>query len=403
MNSGNDRALWAMPEINPEVIVWARETAGLSPEVAAHKLAFHDSKQSTAVAKLLAYENQDKEPSRALLVKMARLYRRPLLTFYLSELPRIGDRGQDFRTLPDGEGAEDNPLVDALIREIRARQRVIREVLIEEEEGHVVGFVGSGDMTEGVARMIERVTQTLSLDFAGFRNQSSHGDAFKVIRKAVEDAGVFVILQGNLGSYHSNISLLAYRGFALADDIAPFIVINDNDAKSAWSFTLIHEFVHLLLGQTGVSGLIAEKKVEKFCNDVASEYLLPEAEFTQFRPDVGNFEELCEVVSGYAFAHKVSSSHLAYKLFKRGDLSKTTYDRLSAFYLEQWRKQQEKSKAENRDKDGGPSAITMRRYKLGALVALVQRFTLSGALSTTSAGMLLGTRPLKVHKLFEVP
>jgi len=334
---------------------------------------------------------------------MARTYRRPLLTFYLPEPPRIGDRGQDFRTLPEGEGAEDNPLVDALIREIKARQSVIREVLVDEEEGQVLGFVDSGTMDEGVTRMTQRVTDTLSLDFARFRNQASHGDAFKVIRQAVEDAGVFVILQGNLGSYHSNIGLLAYRGFALADDVAPFIVINDTEAKSAWSFTLIHEFVHLLLGQTGVSGLIAEKKVEKFCNDVASEYLLPAAEFAQFRPDIADFDELCESVSGYAFAYKVSSSHVAYKLFKRGDVSKATYDKLATFYREKWRSQQEKTKAANRAKDGGPSALTLRRYKLGALVALVQRFTLSGALSTTSAGMLLGTRPLKVHNLFEVP
>jgi Zn-dependent peptidase ImmA (M78 family)/transcriptional regulator with XRE-family HTH domain len=392
-----------MPAINPEIVVWARETAGLSLEEAARKLAFQDSKNSTAVEKLVAYESELKEPSRALLVRMAKVYRRPLLMFYLPGKPRIGDRGQDFRTLPDGEGAEDNPLVDALIREIRARQSVIREVLIEEEEAHKLGFVGSGDMAEGAARMTERVTQALSLDFAVFRNQSSHGDAFKVIRKAVEDAGVFVILQGNLGSYHSNISLLAYRGFALADDVAPFIVINDTDAKSAWSFTLIHEFVHLLLGQTGISGLIAEKQVEKFCNDVASEFLLPEKEFAQFKPGDGGFEELCEAVSGYAFAHKVSSSHIAYKLFKRGHVSKTTYDRLSAFYREKWRTQQEKARAQNRAKDGGPSAITMRRYKLGALVALVQRFTQSGALSTTSAGMLLGTRPLKVHNFWWKP
>jgi hypothetical protein len=34
-----------------------------------------------------------------------------------------------------------------------------------------------------------------------------------------------------------------FRGFALADDLAPFIVINDNDP--AHSFTLPHELVHI--------------------------------------------------------------------------------------------------------------------------------------------------------------
>jgi hypothetical protein len=34
-----------------------------------------------------------------------------------------------------------------------------------------------------------------------------------------------------------------FRGFAPADDLAPFIVINDNDP--AHSFTLLHELVHI--------------------------------------------------------------------------------------------------------------------------------------------------------------
>jgi len=33
----------------------------------------------------------------------------------------------------------------------------------------------------------------------------------------------------------------------------PFIVINDQDARAAWSFTALHEVAHLGLGTTGVS------------------------------------------------------------------------------------------------------------------------------------------------------
>src|SRR3546814_17037769 len=62
----------------------------------------------------------------------------------------------------------------------------------------------------------------------------------------------------------------AFRGFALADPIAPFVVINDRDAKTAWSFTLLHEVAHLWIGATGVSGGHFEGSTEQFCNDVAS-------------------------------------------------------------------------------------------------------------------------------------
>ena len=88
-----------MPRVNPEIMVWARESAGLTQEEAARKLGFRDSSISTASEKLAAVECGRKEPSRPQLVKMAGRYHRPLLTFYLSRPPRQGDRGTDFRTL----------------------------------------------------------------------------------------------------------------------------------------------------------------------------------------------------------------------------------------------------------------------------------------------------------------
>ena len=45
-------------------------------------------------------------------------------------------------------------------------------------------------------------------------------------------------------------------------------------------FYAIHEMAHLVLGKTGISGVYIEKTIEKFCNDVASEFLLPSVEVT---------------------------------------------------------------------------------------------------------------------------
>ncbi len=99
-----------------------------------------------------------------------------------------------------------------------------------------------------------------------------------LLRSKVEAVGIFVLLIGNLGSHHTAISVEAFRGFALADTVAPFIVINDQDAAVAWSFTLLHELAHLWLGKTGVSGRRPDAQIEKFCNDVAALILLPQHE-----------------------------------------------------------------------------------------------------------------------------
>lgn len=390
-----------MPNINHTILSWARETAELSVEDAAHKLGIRDGKKMSAQEKLLAYENGTVAPSRSMLLKISKLYRRPLLTFYLNNPPRIGDRGEDFRTLPDNFENEENVYVDVLIRDIKACQSMVRETLIDEDESISLDFVGKNTVDQGVQHVTQTLQETLNLDLDEFRSQSSYGDAFKLLRHAAEKIGVFVLLKGNLGSHHTNISIKAFRGFALSDDIAPFVVINDRDAKTAWTFTLLHELTHILLGQTGVSGAYAEKQIEKFCNDVTSEFLLSTEEFKDFKISASDFEELGDQISQYAFSQKISSSHIAYRLFRRGDIDKKTWEQLRDFYHEKWNSQRDKEKAKNREQEGGPNYYVVRRYKLGALVGLVQRLNYSGALSTTKAGFLLDMKPLKVHRLFE--
>ena len=389
-----------MPRINFEILTWARETAKLSLESAAKKLHIKDSISSTAAAKLSAYENGTKEPSRAMLLKMAKLYRRPLLTFYLNKPPIKGNRGQDFRTLPDNIEPREDAYVDMLIRELRARQSIVRDALIDEDEDSILSFVGASSIEDGVNAVSSALREVLKLDLNEYRLQSTYQEAFKFLRKKAEEAGIFVLLQGNLGSYHTDISVSVFRGFALADDIAPFILINDLDAKSAWSFTLIHELTHLALGQTGVSGAIGEKKIEKFCNEVASEFLLPSQEFQNESFSVDSFESLTQEISSYAISKKISNSHIAYRLFKRGDLKKGQWEKLTQYFRDLWREKKDKERIRNRQKEGGPSYYVLKQYKLGSLVNLVQRLTYSGAISTTKAGMLLNVKPLKVHRLF---
>ena len=70
----------------------------------------------------------------------------------------------------------------------------------------------------------------------------------------------------------------------------------------------------------------------------------------------------------------------------------------SGTYPEEKREQKEKKK--NRESDGGPSAYILKRYMLGeALVRTVEGLIRSGAISTTKAGLLLETKPLKIDKV----
>lgn len=389
-----------MPTINPDILSWARETAGLSVEDAASKLGIHDARGVAASDRLLAYEQGDQAPSRPLLLKMAKTYRRSLLTFYLSAPPRKGDRGEDFRSLPNQHTAVE-PLVDALLRDIRARQSMVRSLLEDEDETAPLAFVGSMHMEAGVSQVLASIQRTLDLDVDAFRGQSSTEAAFKYLRDRVEAAGIFVLLIGNLGSHHTNLEVSAFRGFALADPIAPFVVINDQDAKSAWAFTLLHEVAHLWIGASGVSGTWGESQLERFCNDVASAFLLPGNELSTLAVDSrADRETVVQLISQFAQARFVSRSMVAYRLFQAGRLTETAWNELASRFRQEWRQLRDEQRNRSKAQEGGPNYYVVRRHKLGAaLLQLIDRSMSDGALTPTKAGKVLGVKPRSVAPL----
>src|SRR4030042_5471511 len=150
-----------MPKVKSEIILWARKNSLLSQEDAAHKLNIKDSKKLSAVDKLTALESGEKEPSRSLLLRMSKQYHLPLLTFYLDEPPSIGDRGEDFRTLPVKFEETENVNVDILIRDIKARQSTVRETLIDADEEKHLGFIGKHNIEVGVSSVVKPIRKFL--------------------------------------------------------------------------------------------------------------------------------------------------------------------------------------------------------------------------------------------------
>lgn len=386
--------------INPEIVAWARETSGLEIAEAASKLGLHDTKTSTAIEKLWQYESGEKSPSRSLLLKMSTIYKRPLLTFYLKNTPVVKKRGEDFRVLSNDIPARVSAIIDALLRSIKARQSLVRETLVQEDEADTLDFIGELKLDTKLKTASDFVIKTLQFERSEYREQPGIEHAFTYLREKVESLGIYVVLESNLGSYHTDIPVEFFRGFVLSDDIAPFIVINNKDSKAAWCFTLIHELVHLFLGVTGISaGTYSEQKVEKFCNDVAAQVLLPGKELKAAFQNIKNMDELKELISLYAEERNISSSMVVYGLFKRGLISKETWTELSTYYKELWRRQKELKKEKNKEQGGGPNPYIVKRYNLGkALVGFVSRMNQSGALTNTKAATIMGVKALKVGK-----
>lgn len=385
--------------MNPELFRWARETSGLSLEQAADAL---DIKK---VEKLQAIESGEREVSRPILLRMAKQYRRPLVTFYLPAPPRIADRGEDFRTLPQGRAKADDALLDALLRDVKARHGVVSSLVEDDEDSEPLRFVGSMTMNDGAGAVLASIRKTLNLDLGEYRSQRTAEDAFLYLRNQAERAGIFVLLIGNLGTHHTAISVQSFRGFAISDQLAPFVVINDQDAKTAWSFTLMHELAHIWLGTTGVSGTSHDKAIEKFCNDVAARFLLPAEELQELT--VGNetpVENAVEQIGNFAKKRHLSRKMVAYALLRSGRIIQAVWQKLDQALELRWQKERADQKAKDRESENGPSYYVVRRHRLGrALLEFVQGAMNAGSLTPVKAAKVLGVKPRSVHSLLMPP
>lgn len=395
--------------VNPEILIWARETAGLSIADAADKIGLSSSETASAIDKLAEFEAGVKSPTRNQLAKIATVYRRPLIAFYMAAPPPRGERGEDFRTHSADVSDRENALLDALLRDIRGRQEMVRSLLEDEEEAVRLSFVGGANISDGAHSVAREINDALGLS-EDRRGRSGGPDRlFKEIRSRCERLGVFVLLVGDLGSHHSVLTDSVFRGFALADEIAPFIVINDQDAKAARAFTLIHELTHIWIGQSGVSGggdddaeATPKGRIERFCNDVASEVLLPAAALTE-RPTglVADDKEVAgRAIERIADTWSVSEPMVAYRFLRMGWISNAIYRQLRADYAARWRAVKAQEKAKAKEAESGPSYYVVKQHKLGnALIGVVQRTLRDNLLTHTKAAKVLGVKPSSVEPL----
>lgn len=390
--------------INPKILTWARETAGLSMAEAAVKLGLKDTDRASAVEKLLAIESGERGPGQGVLEKAATAYRRPLVAFYMAAPPMRGERGEDFRAASGRASARYDGMLDALVRDVRARQEMLREVLLVEDEAEALAFVGSASVEQDAVIVAEAIRAALGVTVSAQRQAGDPAGLFAALRGAAERIGVYVLLLGDLGNHQSDIGEDVFRGFALADNVAPFVVINDNDAVTARSFTLMHELAHIWIGASGVSGPlrgVSKNVAERFCNDVAGEFLLPAEEIGDVPPAGGiGGEAAMGLTADIARAWNVSQGVVAYRLVRNGWISDDVARALFQAFADRWRIEKRRLKELREPEDGAPTYYIVRRNRLGqALLAVVRRALQADALTHTKAAKILGVGPSSVDTL----
>ena len=384
---------------NPDIFVWARETAGYTREEAVKLLPLKDAYGKTSLERLIDIETGIACPSNTVVRSMAKRYNRPEVVFYLKNAPKEENYGVDYRTFETQPSKIEQGIANAVVRNIAARQDVVKATLLDNNELDKKTFVGSATTRDSKFKLARSICETLDFSLVDFRKPSRPQSAFNYLRGLAERLGVFVVLVDDLGSQSTKISPKVFRGFSIADDYVPFIAVNCNDPVSAWSCTLLYELTHIWIGSTGVSNHNISHNVEKLCDEVASEILVPKSEFDSAHWE--NFETLDKQmleISNYASQINVSVSMIAFRLFQEGIISEQRFSSISRIIANTV----SKSKDDSDKSTGGSSYYSTRAHRSGTpLIEFTDRMLADRQISIHSAGLLLGVRPANVYKVLQ--
>lgn len=259
---------------NPAMLVWAREAAGVSVDRAAKRAG-------VKVEQIRDWESERPErmPTARQARELAGLYKRHFLEFFLPERPVLPEPKKipDYRLFPaSSDPTEVRELRDVQIWAEAQRANALdlfAEVGEEPPSMPTTMFATVNDDPEKASWDARAAIEFPAEDQIG-RNAAGRRRIPNDLRHKIEAAGVLTLRRTDLRKLH-------VRGFCVAEFPLPLIVVGQ-DAETAQSFTLTHEFAHVMLRVSAISGTVprdggepSKRKVEEWCNRFASAFLMP--------------------------------------------------------------------------------------------------------------------------------
>ena len=361
--------------VQPALLRWARERAGYDADALTSRFP-----------RLEEWERGDVQPTLKQVEAFAKATRTPVGLLFLAAPPIERIPIPDFRTVANVHVGHPSPDLLEVVYLCQQRQDWYREFAVSMHEP-TLDFVGSANLNDDIVDIAATMRHILRFDLEERRRLATWTDVQHFIGRA-DALGVLVMASGVVGSNNRRrLEPREFRGFALADPLAPLIFINAADTKAAQMFTLAHEFAHLWLGQSAVSDTEAraapDQEVERWCNRVAAELLVPLA---VLRNELDGRADVQDDLQRLARHFKVSTLVILRRVHDAGRL---TRDELWEAYDAELARLRQLPKGSGRDFYLTLGARVSKRFARAMVVS-----TLEGRTSFTETFRMLGLKKM---------
>lgn len=335
--------------ITGEVLRWARDESGMSIDALAAEI-------NVSPGQVEEWEVESGAPSRGQFSRLAEVLRRPSAVFLLPSVPEGSSVSPSLRSAP-GLGGKPLGKEDlGAIRRAQRHQSILSWYIRDRGSPPIDLPIYRPEADAATAGENARLTSEMGVEDQ--LEWTTDVQAFRAWCTVLEWRGVFV-QQASLGRE-------GVRGFSLWDDYAPLIVVNSAYHPTARSYSLMHEYGHMLSRTVAacrdfVGSAEEDRSTERWCERFAASFLIPEQVLIQVASSRGITEKHPAseptVVRKVARRFRVSGRAMAIRLTDLGLGTRDLYSKFAA-----WSNRRDWSKGGG---GGGETRIEKRRRELG--------------------------------------
>lgn len=378
--------------ITPALLTWAIERSNLNRAEIARKLHLQPNI-------LEAYERGLHYPLFNKALEMSKVLQVPFGYFFLTKPPSDEIPIPDLRTLSGTKITKPSPdFLEVLYQALS--QHDWYKAYLKDEEAEPLPFTFRFTINSDIKEVANDIATRLGVNQALRREAGSWGNYLTKLSQRAEKAGIIVLRRAVVGSSRRKLSRDEFQGFAVFHPVAPFVFINGQDYDSAKIFTLIHELAHIWIGQSGISkadevpSVEDMRAVERFCNSVAVEVLVPTEEFInkwdETYPDFDNINRLAR--------HFLVSALVIVRRAK--ELNQINFPTFVQFLEEARKRMKPKAKPKQQDSGGNFYNNLDARNSPTLVEAIATDVKRDGTL-INDAAKLLSVKPPTIVKMME--